>query len=368
MILHLVHDEKIINRTIDLFETALPAQNVFVVYKREKFNYIRESENVMSVKKFAEQRDAIRVDHVIIHSLNKAKMAIVGRYVDKSVPVSWIIWGVDLYNRLLEPKGYRIQDTQSSYHKSLTFNFLTTFVHRMRYKLISKQTASFIKKRIRYILTDTTENDYDYLLRYYPELSHIPWKEFFYYPVDHVLSEEMLNQSVNGDTIQIGNSGCWDNNHEYAMKILSKLDVRERKVAVPLSYSTKHKKYINSVVQAGESLFRESFVPVTKYMPLADYNRFLCGINVAIYGNWRQQAVGNIIISLYLGAKVFLSSANPVLEWARNHGLVVFELESMTQQDLDNPLSPGDQTRNKQILLSTYNEERLLTLIRETFR
>lgn len=62
------------------------------------------------------------------------------------------------------------------------------------------------------------------LLKYYPKLKHIPWKEFFYYPIDSVLWR--INAKwVDGNNIQIGNSASITNNHEYAMRPLSKLNL-----------------------------------------------------------------------------------------------------------------------------------------------
>ena len=49
------------------------------------------------------------------------------------------------------------------------------------------------------------------------------------------------------------------------------------------------------------------------------------------------EAIGNIIVALYLGAKVFLSHVNPVYEWAQSHGLTVYELEKLSQKSWIHP-------------------------------
>ena len=48
-----------------------------------------------------------------------------------------------------------------------------------------------------------------------------------------------MNSEVCGNSIMIGNSASGTNNHEYVMRILSKLDIGSRRVIVPLSYSGK---------------------------------------------------------------------------------------------------------------------------------
>ena len=88
-------------------------------------------------------------------------------------------------------------------------------------------------------------------------------------------------------------------------------------------------------------------------------------VSVALFGNWRQEAIGNIIVALYLGAKVFLSHVNPVYEWAQSHGLTVYELEKLSQKELDTPLDRETKLKNRQILLSLYTKERMYRLIKD---
>lgn len=367
MILHLVHDEKIINRTIDVFETVFPGENLFVVFTRKKFKFVRNGDNVISFLDFERVRKDCDITSIIIHYMNSRKIKFIQTFYPSKPTVYWIIWGADLYNKLLEPRGFKMIDKQSSYHKSQKLkNLLLTPYNRIKEQIRTKQNIYFIDKRVQYIVTDTTENDYNILLKYYPQLKHIPWKDFFYYPIDGILGEELMEMHIEGQNIQIGNSASMTNNHEYAMSILSKLQIGDRKIVIPLSYSG-DKAYKESVVRCGKKLLGENFTPLMDFMPLQDYNKLLININVAIYGNWRQEAIGNIIISLYLGAKVFLSYHNPVLEWAQNHNLIVFELEKITQAEIDSPLNETDKKRNRKILIQLYNKERLFKLIKESF-
>lgn len=367
MILHLVHDEKIINRTIDVFETVFPKENLFVVFTRKKFKFVREGKNIFAYQDFEKNKEDFKVTAIIIHYMNSRKMDFVNKLYPPRIPVYWIIWGADLYNKLLEPKGFEMIDKKSAYQSRNLTKILSLPYNKIREKVRTKKNIKFINERVNYIVTDTTENDYDMLIQYYPQLKHIPWKDFFYYPIDVVLGEELIEKYVDSDNIQIGNSASLTNNHEYAINILSKLDIKNRKVITPLSYSgsESYKKY---VINCGNKLLGNNFTPLTDFIPLQEYNKLLTSINVAIYGNWRQEAIGNIIISLYLGAKVFLSYRTPVLQWAQNHNLIVFELEKITQNDIDTPLSREDKEHNRQILLKLYNKERLYKLIKDGFK
>lgn len=366
MKLHLVNDEKIINRTIEVFEEVFPGENLFVVTnKTTAFKWVKKGKNVFSRTEFQRQKNHFSFSELYIHLLNKRKINVINSLSLERVSVYWIIWGLDLYNKLLAPKGFRMFDTSTFYYKRSKGGLKRLWLpfKRWQQKQEAERTVRFIKEKVDYIVTDTTDNDYQYLLKYYPELKDKPWKDFFYYPLDVILGPELLKSQVVGTDIMIGNSASGTNNHEYVMNILSKLNIGERRVVVPLSYSGK-KRYVESVIQAGEKMLGKNFVPLLDFMSLTEYNKLQASISVALFGNWRQEAIGNIIVALYLGAKVFLSSVNPVYEWAQSHGLVVFELERLSQQDLDAPLADNLKMKNRNILSSLYTKERMCQLIK----
>ena len=121
--------------------------------------------------------------------------------------------------------------------------------------------------------------------------------------------------------------------------------------------------YKEAVIAKGAALIGPNFKPLLDFMPLADYNRLQASTSHAFFGNLRQEAVGNILIVLYLGAKVFLFRSNPVYEWMQSKGLKAFAIEELTQEELDTPLDPDTQRRNREILTSLYNRRRLGELI-----
>ena len=238
MKLHLVNDEKIINRTIDAFEEVFPGENLFVVTNRtSSFRWVRKEPNVLSRTEFFARKDEFSFSEVYIHLLNKRKMDVLDKLDLQGTVVYWIIWGMDLYNKLLVPKGFRMIDPTTSYYKrKYRQSLLWRPFDRWKQQWNARRTIRFIKQKVDYIVTDTTENDYQYLMRYYPELKAKPWKDFFYYPLDIILGKELMNSEVRGNSIMIGNSASGSNNHEYVMRILSKLDIGSRRVIVPLSY------------------------------------------------------------------------------------------------------------------------------------
>ena len=366
MILHLVHDEKIINRTISIFEEVAPEQNLFVVFTRHQLKHVTPQSNVILFQDFEKKYKSKDFSFVIVHFLNSRKMRFINKYLDKNLPVYWIIWGNDTYNKMLYPRGFELYDKESSYYKNIKKSFIGNFFNKIFNHFKTKRIENFILKRIDYIVTETTENDYDILIEYYPKLKIKPWREFFYYPIEIILGDTLMQKHAEGNNIQIGNSASITNNHEYAMRFLSKLNLGERKVIVPISYSG-NEEYKTTVKTKGKEYFGVNFMALEKFLPLQEYNQLMLSTNVAIYGNFRQEAVGNILISLYLGAKVFIPKTNPIYSWAQNLGLTIYELEKISQKDIDEPLDDALRENNRNILKKMYNKERLKNLIEKSF-
>ena len=98
-----------------------------------------------------------------------------------------------------------------------------------------------------------------------------------------------------------------------------------------------------------------------------EYNKVQSSTAVALFGNLRQEAIGNIMIALYMGAKVFLFEKNPVYEWAITHNLKVYPMDELTQQELDTLLPVEDAEHNRSVLRQLYSKRRMMQLIRELF-
>lgn len=360
MKLHLVNDEKIINRTIGEFEAVWPGQNLWVVANRKrKSKLVDNGPNVICREEFLRSRSAAHYDEIYIHLLNPRKIKILKKLDLRRSRIYWIIWGLDLYNKLLVPEGFQLYTPDNSIRR---LRRISEFFKRIGARREARNTVRFIGDHVDYIVTDTTENDYQYLVNYYPQLKQKPWKDFFYYPIDAILNPTLMKAEVTGNDIMVGNSASATNNHEHVFELLGKLDLNGRRVVVPLSYSGR-KEYVDAVLRKGRETLGESFQPLMEFMPLEDYNVQQARTSVAIFGNLRQEAVGNIIIALYLGAKVFLPKSNPVNGWARSHGLVIRDLEELTQHELDEPLDESARLANRTILTGLYTRTRLRTLI-----
>lgn len=403
MILHLANDEKIIGRTMEIFEEVYPFGNLWVITNRSckkdlstiqptpktehlllgRKEFLKDIKGNISavVERCGESLglpnnlpenglSGSRVN-IVIHLLNPRKINIV-KQIQKALPATcnvkiyWIIWGLDLYNKLLAPAGFEMFTSDNVY--SGLFDKSFGAFNRIGAAKEAKSTVKFIEKSVDYIVTDTTESDYSQLVKYYPQLAAKPWKDFFYYPIDTILGELYYRPLPGGsckETVMVGNSASRTNNHKYLLALLSQFDLRGKKVVVPLSYSGRAR-YVNEVVAYGKKEV-EGFVPLMKFMPLDEYNRLQSSTAVALFGNLRQEAIGNIMIALYMGAKVFLFESNPVYEWAATHNLKVYPMSALSQVELDTLLPAEDAEHNRSVLRELYSKRRMMQLIKELF-
>jgi len=104
--------------------------------------------------------------------------------------------------------------------------------------------------------------------------------------------------------ILLGNSVTETNCHFEMLEKLSKYKEEDFKLIVPLSYG--NKEYAERVKDYGKSIFKESFISLDDFMEPEEYGRILSTIDIGIFYNNRQQAMGNINSLLSMNTKIYL--------------------------------------------------------------
>lgn len=372
MRLHIVRDEKIINRTIHNFNLVFPNGNKFIVLVDDssKRKYVEEDSSVCFQKYNTPEfwnyvGNVSSYESIIIHFLTESAIEFVNTISHPNI--YWIEWGADLYNYLLKPKGYQL-----FYNKNILWESSSKRVPSFIYNMIlhcrdKKRQNKMLRavKKVKYFVPDSMYDEYPLIKKYYPELSHLEYRNFYYYPIDEVLNKDLITSYVRGSSIIVGNSGSLTANHELAFNLLSKLNLKGRKVKVPLSYGNPN--YIRIVRKQGEQFLGNNFEPISNYMSLDKYNELLLSANIFIYANWRQEAVGNILVALYLGGKVFLDEKNPLLTFYNGIGLTLYSLKELSQDAIDTEIPRELVEKNRKILQEYYSREKQINLIRSNF-
>lgn len=369
MILHIMYDEKIISRTISDFETALPGGNKFIVIlaRNAKPKYVLDDEPYIIKTRYGNNEfwkavgDVSSYDYIILHNLGSPSF----RFVLKinHPRIVWSAWGVDLYGWYLIPRGYKIaydENLTKACSKSSSFSFKDICNYLFK-KYYNKKRIEVLKK-IAYI--STIDDEITLLKKYYPEAHHIEKKHFFNYAVDEIFSPEQLDNKNIGNSIMVGNSASLNGNHIEIFNILSKLELNGREILCPLSYG--NEKYRDVIIDKGKFLYGDLFVPITEFMPLALYIDTMQKARTFIYGNYRQEAMGNIVMALCWGGAVFMHPSNALLSHFKKMGCTVFSTSELADK-LHYELSEEEKRKNKEIILKYYNKERLINIIKERF-
>lgn len=362
MILHLVHDEKIINRLISSFEEALPQNNLFICFTKKPLKYVEKRDNVIVYNRKAQIDENLftNVDKVLIHYLSLKKILFIEKFLKKDVKCYWFVWGTDIYNKLLASQGFPVYYEKQYLSKTIRFLLFLGKLHIYDYR--SRRILSFIKHRLDSVVSFC---DYPLLKSYLDKENKSELiEDFFYYPIEQILGEELLDKYASGNTILLGNSASITNNHVYAFHHLSKVDIGDRQIVAPLNYVI-NDEYINHVISEGEATFgKEKFHPLREFLPLQEYNKLMTSAEICVYGNWRQEAMGNITIALYLGSKVFMSNKSPLYKWFKSVGAIIFELETV-RNDSFQPLSQEEKEHNRNLMRSLFSKEKQIETIKK---
>lgn len=199
----------------------------------------------------------------------------------------WLPWGGDLYWRLYG---------EESVKRELFLAVKGWFVRHL------------------YAIATPTYGDYETAIKWYgkgPRYLNAGCNIFNFEKAD---LDRLIEQKEYGPTcrIQIGNSGDPANDHLGAMELLSRFASENIQVYVPLSYGDEV--YAEEVIEKGKQLFGGKFTPLTQFMAPDEYNRHLASVDVLVLNHRRQQGFGNSVISMYLGAKIFIRG--DVSTWA----------------------------------------------------
>jgi hypothetical protein len=180
--------------------------------------------------------------------------------------------------------------------------------------------------------------------------------DYNYFNLGSCYTEEHMNDPfAKGMNVQIGNSGDETNNHIDIFHLLSRFDLGNKRIFVPLSYSG-GKHYKSAVCWYGRLLWKNNFVPIRSFMSLDDYNKFIASTQYALFFHERQQAMGNIYNALWNGCMVFLSQNSPAYSYLRRCGYVIFTI----QHDLYRignceSLSYNDRMNNRNQMIKYYS-------------
>ena len=245
----------------------------------------------------------------------------------------WVMWGGDLYVHEKPINNWRAKKDE----------FFRRFIIGRVGGLISQ-----------------IKGDFELAKRWYG--ANGKYYECFMYPSNLYYDHKLAPKRSDSINIQVGNSADPSNCHIEVLNRLSFLKDQNVKIYAPLSYGDQS--YAKKVVEHGQKIFGDKFVPMMTFIAFDQYLAFMSDIDIAIFNHQRQQAMGNITTLIGLGKKVYLRRGITSWRFLEDMGAVVFDIDNFDiklQED-------GVADRNKKIISNYFSMRNLLQQLRGVFQ
>ena len=365
MILHLISDDKFADYAINQF-TDLGNSSEFVVLTEDQDLKLKSIKNTKAVTViYINSQDYIQFcktinqyNAVILHGLFSPLQVNIFPFLSEKVKVAWVFWGAEIYGRNDIKLIFLSFKSKIIYYSRKTKKLLKGTLLKPEHYFADKS----IYKRINYCLTDVHE-DFEFVKKY----THSSMKELWYnyYSIEETVGS-LANQKVNAGNILVGNSCNLENNYPDAFSALSRFDLSDRKIIVPLSYGQPWLKKI--ILKRGEAFFKKSFLPLTDFLERDVYNIYLLSCSTVVMNHYRPQAMGNILTSLWLGAKVYMSKRSLLFAFFQRIDIHLFSVEDDLKPENKEallPLDPAKVEHNRNILKNIYGKDIMMMRLKE---
>lgn len=310
-IIHIFLDEKIVPNIVEMLEMTECDQEFWIFSSNnftDRSKLLSEKNKNVYLINFSVKKDRISLSKslknssLIVHHGTFWGGRVMFFWLNNILMLSksiWFIWGGDLYG------------------------------------LYSKTKLNLLKKfLLKKIPTVATPIVGDYMLAQQLVKTKFRYFDLRYMDTSVFSLVEKNNENAEKKSIKVlvGNSGTTTNKHFEIIDIISKFDNENVEFYFPLSYG--NKEYINKVIKYGKHKLPNTFVPITEFMPLEEYNQFLSSIDIGIFNNNRQQAVGNINALLFSKTKIYLRDDTTMWSFfkrsIKNYNVFsIFDIETM---------------------------------------
>lgn len=312
-ILHVLSDSPYTYKFVKFIERNFDSnKHMFIIFCSSKtseyLEFYRTNDNcIVTTNKtiYFKYRTEFKLSKkVILHQMNHPRMmlALLFFYPDIFNKIIWSIWGGDVY-----------------FYKYKTGSLKDNLIELLR-KIVIKKIP---------IITSWVRGDYQRVVDVYNTRAKYI-KSKYPSPIDFKNIYDIPERvKKNGEiVILVGNSADPSNEHILTYKLLEKYKNNNIKVCSVLSYGG-DKNYIKNVIEVGNKIFRGKFEPILNYMDFEAYLQFLASCDVCVLNHKRQQGLGNQVVFLALGKKLFISNATSPFKYYSDLGINIHSTESI---------------------------------------
>jgi hypothetical protein len=162
-------------------------------------------------------------------------------------------------------------------------------------------------------------------------------------------------------TIQVGNSAFSRNNHYEVIDRIARFADFNIRVIAPLSYGPKDE--AKRVAAYGKARLGDKFAPIFDFLPFEIYMEQLDAVDIAVFNQQHQQAMGNMIALLGLGKTLYLRRDSSPWKLFTNLDIVVFSIEAFSLEILPESV----QEQNINLVRDHFSKQRLIDQYKSIF-
>lgn len=316
-----------------LAESFNPDNHCFLsrMGNHENFRFARENGieiiNPLSIRAVKILRSC---DYIVCHGMiNPKNLVFYNIFPSLCEKTNWVIWGGDIYHNV---------DTENK--------MVASVIDSMRKR---------VYRKFKWVTTLSRE-DYAYTCQTYG-LNACEFEG--HYPVPATLNVGLVEKAILAKkskidgpyVIQVGNSATATNQHLKALDALSKFKEKDVRIFLPLNYGAAgYEQYADDVIEYAGNIFgSDRVVALRNQVRGVDYLEFLSKVDVGVFNNNRQQAMGNISQLILMGAKVFLRKDVSMWKHFESLGCKLVDFESIDQLSFEEFINEDPEVKKSNI-------------------
>lgn len=269
----------------------------------------------------------------------------------------WVFWSGDFYNL---PKF--LPTIYLDYSKRFFLN-KPSYLQTVRDKLFNLKAAArnrvFFNHRafinsfnlFDYFAT-ILKQDYDNVVKY--SESNMRYTTFAYLSYEQMIDLSLKSDVATGNEIMIGHSADPTLNHYEVLETLKDKNLRNT-IYLPIAYGDEtYKQNLSKLIKVW---FKNTKVQ-TDFIDKEKYNKNLLEVGYAVFNSRIQQALGNLIVLLWYGVKIFLREENSVYQEFKKWNLLVYSVQTdLPSESFEVKLSTEQIEHNRNILKQKLSSE-----------
>lgn len=353
-IIHFANDEKFIDKAFAAFKQfENTTQSDFYIFnKLSQLKYIKFKCKVVE-NDFFKQTKIEEIlnsyDLIVIHFLDSRYFDLLKNNKVKT-KIIWIGWGGDYYWLINTLPYFSVYKNATKKHLGTKDNLLIKSIKKYKYR-----------KRVRLLnridfFSPVLEEDYLLIKKNYRDFK----PQFIEWNYGN-LEDDYIIEGINleGDAILVGNSATSTNNHYDVFHIIHQLNLGENQIIVPLSYGERGYKERFKMFLTQQGYMNNNIVLLEDFVPFVKYQQLLSKCGNVFMGHIRQQAMGNIIFLLYLGAKIFFFKESIAYQYFQKKGILVFSYDDLKKdlELLNKPLNLEVINNNRKTLIQYWGRD-----------